>query len=89
MAGQRDKALETLKTLEDRAKRQRVMPYSYAPLYIGLGDNDRAIEALQEEYEDRSHTPFLLWLKVFPMFESLHSDPRFVQLTRKIGLEPE
>ena len=88
MAGQRDKALEILETLQDRAKRQYVVPYAFAPLYVGLGDNDKAIEALWRDYEERA-TPFLLWLKVFPVFDPLHSDPRFIELLRKIGVEPQ
>ena len=88
MAGQRDKALEMLNTLQDRATRQHVVPYAFAPLYVGLGDYDKAIEALWRDYEQRA-TPFLLWLKVFPVFDPLHSDPRFIELLRKIGVEPE
>jgi adenylate cyclase len=88
MAGQRDKALEILKTLQERANRQHVAPYALAPLYVGLGDDDKAIEALWRDYEERS-SPFLLWLKVFPEFHRLHSDPRFIDLLRKIGVEPQ
>jgi adenylate cyclase len=88
MAGQRDKALELLKTLQDRAKRQRVAPYAFAPLYMGLGDHDKAIEALWQDYEERA-TPFLLWLNVFPVFDPLHSAPRFIELVRRIGVEPQ
>ena len=88
MAGQRDKALEILETLQDRAKRQHVVAYAFAPLYVGLGENDKAIEALWRDYEEDA-TPFLLWLNVFPVFDPLHSDPRFIELLRKIGVEPE
>jgi TolB-like protein/class 3 adenylate cyclase/Flp pilus assembly protein TadD len=88
MAGQRDKALEMLAMLQDRAKRQHVVAYAFAPLYVGLGENDKAIDALWQDYEEDS-TPFLLWLKVFPTFDPLHSDPRFIELLRRIGVEPE
>ena len=88
MAGQRDKALELLDTLQDRAKPQYVAPYAFAPLYMGLGDYDKAIEALWQDYEERA-TPFLLWLIVFPVFDPLHSDPGFTELLRRIGVEPE
>jgi tetratricopeptide (TPR) repeat protein len=89
MAGQRDKALEILETLQDRAKRQYVAPYALAPLYVGLGENDKAIDALWRDYEGTQPTFFLLWLKVFPVFDPLHSDPRFIELLRKLGVEPE
>jgi TolB-like protein/class 3 adenylate cyclase/Flp pilus assembly protein TadD len=87
MAGQGNKALEILETLQERAKRQSVVPYAFAPLYVGLGDYEKAIEALWQDYQQRA-TPFLLWLNVFPVFDPLHSDPRFVELLRKIGVEP-
>ena len=89
MAGQRDKALELLETLQERAKRQYVAPYAFAPLYVGLGDNDKAIDALWQDYEEEQSTFFLLWLNVFPVFDPLHSDPRFIELLRRIGVEPE
>jgi tetratricopeptide (TPR) repeat protein len=88
MAGQRDKALEILETLQDRAQRQHVVAYAFAPLYVGLGDHEKAVDALWRDYEEDS-TPFLLWLKVFPVFDPLHSDPRFIELLRRIGVEPD
>jgi TolB-like protein/Flp pilus assembly protein TadD len=89
MAGQRDKALEILETLQDRGKRQYVAPYVFAPLYVGLGDNDKAIEALWRDFDERARSHELLWLKVFPVFDGLHSDARFIELLRKIRVEPE
>jgi tetratricopeptide (TPR) repeat protein len=88
MAGQRDKALEILGTLQDRGKQQYVAPYVFAPLYVGLDDNDKAIEALWRDYEEHAGSHEMLWLKVFPVFDPLHSYPRFIDLLRKIGVEP-
>jgi hypothetical protein len=88
IARQRERALELLETLQDRAKRQHVIPYAFAPLYVGLGENDKAIEALWRDYEERA-TPFLHWLNVFPVFDPLHSDPRFIELVRRLGVEPQ
>lgn len=78
MAGQRDKALKLLETLQGRAARQHVVPYAFAPLYVGLGEKDKAIDALWRDYEERA-TPFLLWLNVFPVFDPLHSDSECVR----------
>ena len=88
MAGQRDKALQILETLQDRAKGQYVLPYAFAPLYVGLGEKDKAIEALWRDYDERAGSHELLWLKVFPVFDPLHSDPEFIDLLRRIGVEP-
>jgi adenylate cyclase len=89
MAGQRDKALELLETLQDRANGQYVLPYAFAPLYVGLGDKDKAIEALWRDYEERAGSHEMVFIKVFPTFDGLHSDPRFIELLRKIGVEPQ
>jgi hypothetical protein len=53
-------------------------------IHTGLGDNERALEWLAKAYEER--TGGLLLLKVEPIFDSLRSDPRFVKLTRRLGL---
>jgi tetratricopeptide (TPR) repeat protein len=89
MAGERDKATEVLERLQDRATRQHVLPYAFAPLYVGLGENDQAIEALWRDYDERAGSHEMVFLKVFPTYDSLHSDPRFIDLLRKIGVEPE
>jgi tetratricopeptide (TPR) repeat protein len=88
MAGQRDKALEILDRLQDRGKGQYVLPYAFAPLYVGLGEKDKAIEALWRDYDERAGSHELHWLKVFPVFDPLRSDPRFIELLRKIRVEP-
>lgn len=54
-----------------------------AMVYIGLGDKERAFAVLEQAYEAR--TWYMTWLKVVPEFDSLRSDPRFVELERRIG----
>jgi hypothetical protein len=31
----------------------------------------------------------MLWLKVFPVLNGFHSDPRVIELRRRIGVEPD
>jgi hypothetical protein len=87
MARQRDKALEILDRLQDRAKRQYVLPYAFARLHVGLGDQDKAIEALWRDYDERAGSHELLWLKVSRCSTLCVPTPRFIALLRKIGLE--
>ena len=53
--------------------------------YIGLGETDAALARLQRAYEDREDQVALL--KIEPLFDSMHSDPRFQNLLRRIGLD--
>jgi DNA-binding winged helix-turn-helix (wHTH) protein/TolB-like protein len=55
-----------------------------AEAYAQLGDKDKAIGMLERAYE--KHSFWMPFLKVHPHLESLHSDPRFQDLLRRIGL---
>ena len=48
------------------------------------GENDRAFELLNNAYQARSFQ--LVSLKVDPSFDNIHSDPRFQDLLRLVGL---
>jgi serine/threonine-protein kinase len=71
--------LEKLKTTKDY-----VSPAELAILYVGLGDKENAIQSLQKAYE--AHDLQLQFLKTEPHYDSLRSDPRFVDLMKKVGL---
>lgn len=58
--------------------------YYIAAIHVALGDKDQAFESLEKAYEERSG--WLSRLKVDPIFEDLHSDPRFTNLGQRIGL---
>ncbi len=60
-------------------------PAVFAIIYAGLGDNDQAFEWLAKGYDDRPSTA--MRVKVEPRLEPLHSDPRFVEFVRKMGLD--
>jgi len=67
-----------------QGKRRPVQPTFLAWLYAELGDKDKAIEWLQRALEE--HDMVLVELGVSPVWDSLRSDPRFVELVRRIGL---
>ena len=84
--GQKDKAMETLNELNQLASRRFVSPYHQALVYLGLGENSQAIDWLEKAYDKRS--PWVIWLKVEPMFDPLRSDPRFQALYHKMNFPP-
>jgi len=58
--------------------------YEIATLYAGLGDKDHAFQWLNTAYQERDF--FLFGLKTDFLLDPLHSDPRFAELVRKLGL---
>jgi TolB-like protein len=84
VSGKEGKAEEILKQLKERSKQSYVPAYNFAEIYIGLGDKEQALSSLEKAYVDRSM--LLTFLKVDPELDSLHSDPRFKDLVRRVGL---
>jgi TolB-like protein/class 3 adenylate cyclase/Flp pilus assembly protein TadD len=60
--------------------------YFYAGMLNGaLGNTDEAIEALYRAYED--HFGLVVYLNVSPLLDPLRSEPKYIALMKKIGLE--
>jgi TolB-like protein/tetratricopeptide (TPR) repeat protein len=82
--------LQALAELDRFSARERAGKYAYhyarAMVQAGLGNKDEAIAELEKGFVIRDW-PMIL-LKRDPAFDSLHSDPRFVALVRKVGLAP-
>ena len=55
-----------------------------ASAYARVGDRDKALEWLERSYEQRDGNVTLL--KSEPSFKSLHGDPRFSALLKRMGL---
>ena len=83
-AGNRDEALRTMAELRDRSAGTYTLPLFLARIYAALGDNDEAMKNLEQVYNDRSESA--VWLKVDPSLDPLRKDPRFIALTRRVGL---
>jgi hypothetical protein len=60
-----------------------VSPYDFAVVQLGLADHDRAIELLEQVYED--HPENLRHIKVRPWFDPLRDDPRFQSLLQRMN----
>jgi TolB-like protein/DNA-binding winged helix-turn-helix (wHTH) protein/Flp pilus assembly protein TadD len=83
IAGRKKQALAALDELSRLGRQEYVNPGSIAMIWVGLGDKNKALTLLDEDY--RLHSSFLMYLGD-PVFEPLHSDKRFQDLLRRIGL---
>jgi TolB-like protein/DNA-binding winged helix-turn-helix (wHTH) protein/Flp pilus assembly protein TadD len=84
--GDTSEASKLLSELRARSRLRYVSPFNMALIYGGLGDNRQALDWLEMAYKERA--PSLNFLKLSPAFDSLHSEPRFTELVRRIGLPP-
>jgi hypothetical protein len=51
--------------------------------YAELGERDRTMAYLEKAYENRDSMSLL---NVWPSFDLMHSDPRFQEFVRRVGL---
>jgi hypothetical protein len=63
---------------------RRLSPFHLSLVYIGLGENDRAIELLRQAYDERGER--LVWLGSDARFDSLRQDDRVKELLTGMGL---
>jgi serine/threonine protein kinase/Tfp pilus assembly protein PilF len=73
-----------LEELKSESKTGYVSPDNFAEAYAMMGDRDHAFESLEKAYAERSGR--MEYLKVDYAFESLHSDPRYASLLRRMGM---
>jgi Flp pilus assembly protein TadD len=84
LAGRREDALKIIAELKQTAQQQYVSPYDLAGIYAALGDKDQAFAWLEKARDDQSE--WMGWLATDFRLDSLHSDPRFADLVRRVGL---
>jgi tetratricopeptide (TPR) repeat protein len=82
-AGQREEAQRILARLSEEAKLRYVHAYSFALMYLALGDKERAIDEMERAYRERAGAAISL-IKVNPMLDDLRGNPRFEALVQKV-----
>ena len=55
-----------------------------AQIYLGLGEQDRALDLLEQAADVRATE--LVWLRVRPIYEPLRGNPRFDAILSTVGL---
>ncbi len=85
-AGKKAEAEKILHDLQRKLKKTSASPYTMATIYAGLGENDKAFEFLEKVYSEKS-LDISMPLQSDLLLDSLHPDPRFQSLLRRIGLK--
>lgn len=75
-----------LALVQQRSTRGYVSKVGRAIHHLHLGEQEEALYWLQQACDDRD--PQMVKLTVEPLFDGLRSDPRFVDLLRRVGLAP-
>jgi TolB-like protein/Tfp pilus assembly protein PilF len=75
LAHQRAHADALLADLERRSREAYVSPALIAQIHLGLGDEDAALERLEEA--TALHAADMVWLKVHPIYDRVRGHPRF------------
>ena len=81
--GNRQAALDMIQQISDPAVRYANKPFDLAVIYLGLGDNDRVFEYLNQAVDQRS--PLIDRVMAEPLYQPLRSDPRYTALLRRMN----
>ncbi|HEV3140161.1 MAG TPA: hypothetical protein VGY57_06580, partial [Vicinamibacterales bacterium] len=85
VTGDKPAARRVLGRLIAESQRQYVHPLEMALVYLGLGDNTRAVDWILKEYAEREGV--VQDLVIDPRLRSISDDPRFQAILQKSGLK--
>jgi len=83
--GKRGKAEHILDDLLRQSEDKYITPYGLAKLCFALGENDKGFEWLEKAYEE--FNLLLGFIKVDAGLDGMRSDPRFIELLKKMNLD--
>src|SRR4029079_10716259 len=83
--GNHDEARRMLAEFEAARSTQVVSAWGIAVLHADLGDIDEAFKWLELALEE--HSGGLIVLRVHPRLDSIRSDPRYLPLVKRLGLD--
>ncbi len=82
-AGEQEEAKVILNELIETSKYKKIPAIAFAVIYIGLGENDIAMDWLEKAYEER--TNHLIYLNSNPIYDPIRSESRFIELVKKMN----
>lgn len=82
--GKRTEALTIIRQLEDKYERKQAIGQYIAPIFLGLGEKDKAFEWLEKDFQARDgKLPEIRWQL---QFDSLRDDARYKDLLKRMNL---
>ncbi len=87
LAGDKNAALRMLSDFDELSRHREVVGYCRALLYLSLNNKDEALRWLEQGFKERDGSN-ICWIKVDPLLDPLHGDPRFEALVQKV-IEPK
>jgi len=84
LAGRRSDAEKVLRQLKALEAHDDADYYNLAIVFLALGDKEQSFKALDRAFEQ--HTGSMAFLKSDPFWKDVHSEPRYQDLLRRIGL---
>jgi hypothetical protein len=78
VSGDKGAAERVIAELKEESVRRYVNQYELALIYIGLNQNDQALESLEKAF--REHSDMWIYLNIDPRLDSIRSDSRFTDL---------
>jgi TolB-like protein/DNA-binding winged helix-turn-helix (wHTH) protein len=86
LAGRKREALKLIDELKQRSLQRYVPDNLFAEAYMGLGEKDEAMSRLERAFEE--HDQGMVWVKAYPGWADLRSEPRFQALLRRMNFPP-
>jgi hypothetical protein len=74
----------SLANLDDKYARKEAIGQYLSAVYVGLGEKDKAFEWLEKDFQARNGK--LVEIRWQLQSESLHDDPRFKDILKRMGL---
>ena len=84
-AGKKDKALNTLDSAMKLQASAKIPASRVAIVFAALDDEDRTLDWLERALTE--HDPGIAHIKALPFYKKFRSNPRFLEILKKMGLD--
>jgi TolB-like protein/Flp pilus assembly protein TadD len=86
ISGDAKKSHEILQELLAMRQTKYGSSYCMAEVFLGMGEVDRALDWLEKACDERA--TWMIFLNVNPVFDPLRAQPRFREILKRMGLQP-